>query len=87
MNITTYIVYKNHKLICGNCRLEMHRLRAFCPFCGGLFANYETVLSDLFRDYENGYLTLDQIYDIINLENVKGEQNVEKQPSKMGLEE
>ena len=61
----TYIVYKNHKPICGNCRMEMQHLRAYCPFCSGLFSNYETILGQLFHDYENGYLTLDKIYDIV----------------------
>lgn len=61
----TYIVRKNNKMLCGNCRMQLPRLTYFCPFCEGTFSNYSTVLRELFHDYEVGHLTYDEICDII----------------------
>ena len=66
--INTYIVRKNDKMLCGNCRMRLPRLLYICPFCGGSFSNYQVILNELFHDYEVGHLTYDEICDIMNVE-------------------
>lgn len=68
--ITTTIRRQNdNNLYCANCRIHIPKLKAYCPFCNAIFSNYENILNQLFQDYQNGYLTFDEIYDIINLVN------------------
>jgi hypothetical protein len=48
--------------------MRLPHLLYICPFCGGSFSNYQVILNELFHDYEVGYLTYDEICDIINVE-------------------
>ncbi len=70
----TYIVRKNTEMLCGNCRLRLPRLSSICPFCGGIFSNFQIILRELFHDYEVGHLTYDEICDIILLEERESEE-------------
>lgn len=71
--INTYIVKRDNKLLCGNCRMHLPHLTYTCPFCGGGFSNYQTVLNELFYDFKVGHLTSNEIYDIIITENKEEE--------------
>ena len=67
--MTSYIVKKDNRMICGNCRMRLPRLILSCPFCESIFSNYEVVAAQLLHEYENGYLTFEEIHGIIDLEN------------------
>lgn len=61
-------------MLCGNCRMKLPHLSSTCPFCGGIFSNFQTILTELFHDYEVGHLTYDEICDIILLEEKEKEE-------------
>lgn len=64
------LIRKDNKFICSECRMA-GRLRPACNFCNGFFSNYESLLAQIMREYETGYLTFQEFYDIIDLEKEK----------------
>lgn len=66
---TTYIVRKNTEMLCGNCRMRLPHLLYNCPFCGGIFANHEELLNELFHEhYKAGTLTSQEYSKMLNIE-------------------
>ena len=72
--ITSYIVKQNDSLMCGNCRMRLPRLIFTCPFCGAMFSNYESVMHELYLDFENGKINAEQIEKLISGGDTYGEE-------------